>query len=168
MLISPKMTAAINAQIGHEFAASMQYVAIASHFAEEGLAVLAGMFYRQADEERDHAMKFVHYLAETGGKLAIPAIVAPRAEFKTAEEAVRLSLEWEQTVTGQINKLMDLAAQESDYLAQDFLVWFVREQLEEVSSMDNLLKVVRRAGEDHLLYVEAYVGRMAGKTEAKS
>lgn len=159
MLISQKMNAAINEQIGNEFAASLQYVAIASHFASEGLSELAAKFYAQADEERDHAMRFVRYVVDAGGQVAIPAIAAPKAQFKSVEEAVRLSLEWEKTVTRQINGLVELAMKESDFIAQNFLGWFVREQLEEVSSMDNLLKVVQRAGEKNLLYVESYLAR---------
>lgn len=162
MLISPKMNAAINEQIGNEFAASLQYVAIASHFAGEGLAELAGKFYLQAEEERDHAMRFVRYVVDAGGRVAIPAIAAPKAQFASVEEAVKLSLEWEQTVTRQINGLVQLAIQEQDYIAQNFLGWFVNEQLEEVSSMDNLLKVVQRAGEQNLLYVESYLARQHG------
>jgi bacterioferritin B len=162
MLISQKMNAAINEQIGNEFAASLQYVAIASHFAGEGLSELATKFYRQADEERDHAMRFVRYVVDAGGKVAIPAIPAPKAQFKSVEEAVRLSLEWEQTVTKQVNGLVQLAIKESDYIAQNFLGWFVNEQLEEVSSMDNLLKVVQRAGDKNLLYVESYLARHQG------
>jgi len=162
MLISQKMNAAINQQIGNEFAASLQYVAIASHFAGEGLAELAQKFFKQAEEERDHAMRFVRYVVDAGGRVEIPAIAAPKAAFKTVEEAVRLSLEWEVTVTKQINRLVELAIKESDFIAQNFLGWFVSEQLEEVSSMDNLLKVVQRAGERNLLYVEGYLARQHG------
>jgi ferritin len=162
MLISQKINAAINEQIGNEFAASLQYVAIASHFAGEGLAELAQKFYRQAEEERDHAMRFVRYVVDAGGQVAIPAIAAPKATFQTVEEAVRLSLEWEKTVTKQINGLVALAIKESDFIAQNFLGWFVSEQLEEVSSMDNLLKVVQRAGDKNLLYVESYLARQHG------
>jgi bacterioferritin B len=163
MLISQKMNAAINEQIGNEFAASLQYVAIAAHFAGEGLNELAGKFYRQAEEERDHAMRFVRYVVDAGGRVAIPAVTAPKNRFKSVEEAVRLSLEWEQTVTQQVNTLVSLAVEESDYISQNILGWFVKEQLEEVSSMENLLKVVQRAGEKDLLYVEAYLSRRSGR-----
>lgn len=162
MLIGQKMNAAINEQIGNEFAASLQYVAIASHFASEGLAELARKFYDQAQEERDHAMRFVRYVVDAGGQVAIPAVPAPKSAFKSVEEAVRLSLEWEKTVTKQISGLVELAIKESDFIAQNFLGWFVSEQLEEVSSMDNLLKVVQRAGEKNLLYVESYLARQHG------
>ncbi len=159
MLFSPKMNAAINEQIGREFAASLEYVSIASSFASESLTELAKHFYRQAAEERDHAMRFVKYVVDAGGKVAIPAIPAPKSTFASAEEAVRNSLEWEVTVTKHINALVGLAIQESDHTTQNFLQWFVSEQLEEVSSMETLLSVVRRAGESGLLTVEAMLAR---------
>ena len=164
MLISNKMNAAINQQIGNEFGASLQYVAIASNFAGEGLMALAGHFYKQSDEERDHAMRFVHYLDDAGGKVEIPAIPAPRTSFKNVADAIRLALTHEIKVTNQINALVDLALKESDHISRDMLSWFVKEQLEEVSSMDNLLKVVQRAGESNLIHVEDYITRLQAKT----
>ncbi|HWX22908.1 MAG TPA: ferritin [Candidatus Binatia bacterium] len=164
MLISNKMNAAINQQIGNEFGASLQYVAIASRFAGEGLNALAGHFYLQAEEERDHAMRFVRFLSDAGGKVEIPTIPAPRTNFKNAADAVRLALNHEMNVTSQINGLVDLALKESDHISRDMLSWFVKEQLEEVSSMDNLLKVVQRAGESNLIHVEDYITRLEAKT----
>src|SRR5262245_15174520 len=163
MLISKKMNAAINQQIGNELGDSMQYVAIASRFAGEGLSALAGHFYKQSEEEREHAMRFVHYLDDAGGKVEIPTIPAPRTDFKNVADAVRLALNHEIKVTGQINSLVDLALKESDHISRDMLSWFVKEQLEEVSSMDNLLKVVQRAGESNLIHVEDYLTRLQGR-----
>ena len=91
--------------------------------------------------------------------MAIPAIPAPKSAFTSAEEAVRNSLEWEVTVTKHIDTLVDLAIQETDHTTQNSLQWFVTEQLEEVSSMETLLSVVRRAGESGLLTVEAMLAR---------
>ena len=164
MLISEKMNKALNQQVGNEFGASMQYVSIASHFAGEALNELAALFYAQADEERDHAMRIVKYVSDAGGQVEIPAIPAPRSQFAHTEEAVRHSLESERTVTAQINQLVELAIKESDHLTQNELTWFVREQLEEVSSMDTLHKVVQRAGEQNLVYVESYVARLRDKS----
>ena len=168
MLISDEMNAAINEQIGHEFGAMLQYVAIATYFDGEGLPMLARHFYRQAEEEREHAMRFVRYIVDAGGTVAIPAIPAARSDIGSAEEAVRLSLDWELTVTKQINELMDRAIKENDHLAHNMLEWFVQEQLEEVSSMEMLLRMVRRAGETGLLFVENYLaqGRPAAQVEA--
>jgi bacterioferritin B len=163
MLISKKMNEAINRQICYEFSAMLQYVAIASHFVGESLHELAAHFYRQAEEERDHAMRFVKYLLDAGGHVEIGAIPAPQNRFKSAEEAVRLSLDQEMKVTEQINQLVELAIKESDHITQNALNWFVNEQLEEVSSMDSLLKVMQRAGAANLLYVEDYVSRHKGR-----
>lgn len=157
MLISKELNAAFNEEIGLEFFASHQYTAIASYFESLALKKLAAMFRKQADEERDHAMKFVHYLDETGGKAEIPAIQAPRGTFKSVEEAVQLSLDWELEVTRRINGLMAMAIEQKDYAAQDFLRWFVTEQVEEVATMENLLKVVKAAGDRSLIMIEAYL-----------
>lgn len=168
MLLSREMNEQINAQIGHEFGASLQYVNIAGYFDGAALPVLSQHFLKQADEERQHAMKFVGYVLDAGGTVAVPAIPAPRAGFASAEEAVALALEWELTVTKQITALLDLAARERDYVAHDFLEWFAREQLEEVSSMETLLKMIQRAGEPGLLQVENAIaqGRMRLRPEA--
>jgi len=155
MLISAKMNEMMNAQVGHEFGASLQYVEIAAHFDGAGLPVLTKHFFDQAAEEREHALKFVRYILDADGAVAIPAVPAPQAKFKSAEEAVGLALEWERTVTKQINALLELASSERDYLAHDLLEWFAREQLEECASMDTLLKMVRRVGEAGLLQVES-------------
>ena len=157
MLISKPMNAALNTQVGHEFGASLQYVQIATYFDAEGLPTLARHFYKQSEEEREHAMKFVRFIADAAGEVAIPAIAAPQSTFKSAEEAVRKSVDWEVTVTTQINALMDLAIKDNDHITRNFLNWFMEEQLEEVSSMDTLLRMVRRAGESGLLFVEQYL-----------
>lgn len=157
MLISATLAQALNAQVGNEFGASLQYYAIGAHFHSQHLAQLAKLFFKQADEEREHAQKILHYIVETGGELRLPAVKEPVHTFATAEDALQAALNWEVEVTGQIKRLMDLAASESDYLAQNFLQWFVDEQLEEVTKMQRLLGVVRMAGERNLLSVEAYL-----------
>ena len=159
MLISSEMNAALNEQIGYEFGASLQYVSIAAYFDNESLPELARHFYAQASEERDHAMRFVKYVVDAGGQVAIPAIPAPRSGFGSAEEAVQLSLDAELRVTRQINGLMDLAIKEKDHITGNILQWFVNEQLEEVSSMESLLRMIQRAGESGLLFVESYLAR---------
>ena len=162
MLISDKMAAAINTQIGNEFGAMIQYVSIGAHFGSENLPELSKHFHKQAMEEKDHALRFVNYVVDAGARVAIPAIPAPKSGFKSAEEAVQLSLDWEVTVTRQINGLVDLAIKENDHITRNFLQWFVNEQLEEISSMETLLSIVRRAGESGLLFVEDYLARRGG------
>lgn len=161
-LISEKLTQAMNEQIGNEFGASMQYIAIAAHFEERHMKLLARLFFEQAEEEKEHAMKFVHYILETGGDLRIPNIKAPAPTFESAAEAVEAALNWELEVTRQINNLMDIAVSEKDYLARGMLQWFVDEQLEEVTKMEQLLSTIRRAGEHNLIMVEAYLIHTAG------
>jgi ferritin len=159
MLISESMCAALNQQIGNEFGAFLQYVAIAAHFDHESLPELAAHFNRQADEERNHAMRFVRYVLDAGGRVGIPSIAAPKNSFATAEEAVNLALEHEVMVTRQINGLVELAVQERDHITENTLRWFVTEQLEEVHSAESLLRVIQRAGEEGLLQVEDYLVR---------
>jgi ferritin len=158
MLISKELEAAMNAQIGREFGASLQYVNIASYFDADSLPQLAAFFYRQAEEEKMHAMKFVHYIVDAGGQVRVPSVDGPKHDFQSAKEAVQAALNWEVEVTRQINELMDLAIEQKDHIGQDFLRWFVTEQLEEVSTMDTLLAVVDRAS-SNMLWVEDFLAR---------
>jgi bacterioferritin B len=159
MLISETLEAAINRQIGREMGASLQYLAIAAHFDRQSLKQLARFFYRQADEERVHALKFLHFVVEAGGTVTLPAIAAPKGEFASAKECAELSLKWENEVTKQIYELVDCAHGDKNYIALRFLDWFVTEQLEEVSLMDGLTQIIDRAGEENLLQVEDYLSR---------
>lgn len=156
-MISKDLCDEINAQVGREFAASLQYVSIATYFDGMALKKLAELFYKQSAEENEHAMKLVKYVVDTGGDVVIPPVAAPKAKFATAEEAIALAVKWEEEVTAQINHLMDIAVAKKDYLGQQFLAWFVTEQLEEVSSMQNMLQIVQRAGDKNLLMLEAYL-----------
>ena len=165
VLISQVLNDRINEQVGYEFAASIQYTAIAAHFDAESLPFLAQHFYKQAAEEHAHAMKFIKFLIDTSARVEIPTIAKPVAKFPFAEDAVKLSLEQEIKVTNLINGLMDLALKENNHIATTFLQWFVTEQLEEVSSMDQLLKIIQRAGEANLLIIEQY---LAGNKRAGS
>ena len=157
MLISPELAKAFNQQIGHEFGASMQYLSISAHFYQRSLILLAKLFGDQAEEEKQHAMKFIKYMQDTKGGLHIPAIPAPKAEFASAQEAVQAALNWEKDVTAQITALMERAIKDKDYLAQSFLQWFIDEQLEEVVRMERMLSIVKQSGERNLLMVEAYL-----------
>ena len=165
MLISKSMNAALNEQVGNELGASHQYIAIACYFDAEGLPQLAKHFFTQAAEERAHAMRFIRYTLDAGGAVAIPQIPAPRTKFKDSVDAVKLALDSEMTVTKQINGIVDLAIRDKDHLSKNALEWFVNEQREEVSSMDMLLRMVKRAGEPGLFFVENFLlqGGLAGE-----
>jgi ferritin len=157
MIITKPMNAALNEQVGNELLASNQYLAIAAYFDHEGLPTLSKHFFKQSAEERDHALRFVKYILEAGGALKIPAVPAPRTSFKSAADAVALALESELKVTKQINEIVDLAIKDHDHLSKNALEWFVNEQREEVSSMDTLLRMVKRAGEPGLFFVENFL-----------
>jgi ferritin len=157
MMISKKMNAALNTQVGNELAASNQYVQIAAYFDAEGLPILAKHYFNQASEERDHAMRFVRLILDGGGDLKMPQVPAPKPSFKTALEAVQLALDSELKVTKQINEIVDLAVTERDHIMKNGLDWFVNEQREEVASADTLVRMVKRAGEAGLFHVEAFL-----------
>jgi len=156
VLISEKINQAFNKQIGHELGNSIQYLAIAAHFERESLFGLAKIYYTQADEEREHAMKFVKFLLDAGGRVLIPGISAPQSEFESPLAAAELALDAEMVTTRQVYDLVELATDEKNYIALNFLQWFVTEQLEEVSNAEARLTVIRRAG-PNVLMVEAYL-----------
>ena len=160
MIIKKEMENAFNEQIGHEFAASAQYVAIAVYFDDESLPELAGFFYRQSMEEREHAMKMVKFLLDTGAYPIIPPIPELRNSFADPSDAVGYALAQEITVTNQINAMVSLAREVGDHASDNFLQWFVDEQVEEVDSMSTLLDTIKHAG-PALLLVEDFVRRHA-------
>ena len=149
---------AVNEQIGREFAASQQYVAIAVHYDAQTLPRLAAHFYRQAVEERNHAMMIVQYLLDADERVAIPGVEAPQTGFADVVEPVRLALEQEKRVTAQISDLAKLARSEGDLVGEQFLHWFLQEQREEVSSMAALLTVVERS-KDNVMLIEDFLAR---------
>jgi bacterioferritin B len=156
-----KFAPALNEQISYEFAASQQYIAIAVYYDGETLPQLAAHFYRQAVEERNHAMIIVQYLLDANETVVVPAVEAPQTDFSDAVAPVALALEQEKRVTDQIVELVKLAREEGDLVGEQFLHWFLTEQREEVSSMSDLLQVVER-GRDNLLLVEEYLARASG------
>ena len=116
-MLSDKIQAAFNTQVGQEFSNSIAYIAIANYFKSENLNGLAKMFYKQAAEEHTHAMKFTEFLLDTGCDVKIPAIAAPQNSFASAEAAAQLALDAEIRTTNQINDLLTLALAEKDYAA---------------------------------------------------
>ena len=158
----------LNAQVASEFAASQQYVAIAVHYDGETLPGLAAHFYRQAVEERNHAMMIVQYLLDSGDAVVIPPVAAPKVTFDDDREPVLLALSQERTVTEQIARLVQIAREDDDPVGERFLGWFLDEQREEVASMSGLLAVVDRAGTDNMLLVEEYLARGTVAADAPS
>jgi len=152
---------ALNGQVGYELGASQQYVAIAVYYDAQTLPQLAAHFYRQAVEERNHAMMLVQYLLDAGLDVSIPGVDAPKTAFGDVVEPVALALDQERRVTAQIADLAQLARAENDLVGEQFLHWFLQEQREEVASMSSLLAVVERS-RDNVMLVEDYLARESG------
>ena len=145
-------------QVGNEFTAAQQYTAVAVYFDGQDLPQLAKRFYRQAVEEHNHAMMIVQYLLDKGIPVVIPGVSAVVNDFGSVREPVELALQQERTVTEQTTRLAKAARDTGDYLGEQFMQWFLKEQVEEVASMTTLLTVVDRAG-DNLFHLENFVDR---------
>jgi ferritin len=147
-MISDKMQRALNDQLNLELYSSYVYAAMAAHFEFKNLHGFANWFEVQVKEELGHAGKFYKYINDQGAQVTLGAIAQPPAEFKTPSAAFEESLAHERKVTQSINQLMGLAVSESDYATVAFLQWFVTEQVEEESNVDDVLQKLKMAGED--------------------
>ena len=166
MMISKSMNTALNHQIANEMAASHKYLAMAFCFEDMGLKIFAQRFMEQANEERGHALKIARYIQDVGGRVTFEGLDKPKGDYKSVKDIVQAAVDSELTVTKQINELMAQSEKEHDYATRSFLKWFVDEQVEEVSTMTELLQLVTRAGESNLLQVEARLaGMMAASKE---
>ncbi len=145
-------------QIGHEFTASQQYAAFAVWFDQQALPQLAGRFYAQSLEERNHAMMIVQYLMDRGIDVTIPPIPQLAAVPTTVSDVLAFSVKQEEQVTTQFERIIAAARQDADYLAEQFTHWFLKEQVEEVSAMSTLLQVAQRVS-DNLMLLEDYLAR---------
>ncbi|HEX8067212.1 MAG TPA: ferritin [Thermoleophilaceae bacterium] len=155
---SDRFVAALNQQVANEFSASQQYVAIAVHYESQTLPRLAQFFYTQALEERNHALMMVRYLLDVGSRAETPGIDAPELDFPDPVSPVTLALEQEKRVGEEIFGLMRIARADDDFASEQFVQWFVKEQVEEVATMSSLHDVVERAREQPLL-AEDYLAR---------
>lgn len=163
-MASPRFVKQLSEHVGNEFAAHQQYVACAVYYDALTMPQMARLFYRQALEERGHAMMMVQYLLDADADVAIPGVVAPQNRFETIVEPVQLALDQEKRVTGQINKLTALAREDNDYASEQFLQWFIKEQVEEVAKMSSLLAVVTRSKDD-IEAIEEWVAREVSPDE---
>jgi bacterioferritin B len=155
---SPAFVERLNEQVGHEFAAHQQYVAIAVHYDAETLPRLAAFFYAQALEERNHALMMIQFLLDQDLDAVVPGVTAPHVAFGDVVSPVALALEQEKRVSEQINSLAGFAREQGDYTSEQFMQWFIKEQIEEVATMSDLLRVVERARDNPLL-AEEYLAR---------
>lgn len=157
-MIAPEFVEKLNAQVAYEFAAEQQYIAIAIHFDDETLPRLAAVFYQQALEERNHAMMMLQFLMDRGQKAVVPGVDAPKTDFVDIVEPVALALAQEERVAEQIAELTRVARANNDFISEEFTQWFLKEQVEEISKMNDLLKVVQRA-KDNPLLAEEFIAR---------
>lgn len=155
----------LNVQIGNELAAHNQYLACAVYYDSLTMPRMAAFFYGQALEERDHAMMMVQYLLDTDADVVIPGVAAPIPAFDDVIAPVALALEQEKRVTEQINGLLRIAREEFDFASEQFMQWFIKEQVEEVATMTDLLAVVTRNVDD-VEDIEEYVAREQGSEDA--
>ncbi|KNX36581.1 ferritin [Luteipulveratus halotolerans] len=144
----PTFRSLLTEQVRHEFTASQQYIAIAVWFDDHDLPRLAAHFYAQAVEERNHAMMIVQYLLDRDWGVSIPGVDEVRGEFEAPTEPIALALSQEKIVTTQIEALFRAARSEGDVLGEQFMLWFLKEQVEEVAAMNTLLAIAERAGKD--------------------
>ncbi len=151
----------LNAQIGNELGAHNQYLAVAVHFDALTMPRMAAFFYAQALEEREHAMMMVQYLLDTDADVTIPGVDAPESAFADVVAPLELALAQEKRVTEQINTLLRIAREENDFASEQFMQWFIKEQVEEVAKMSDLLAVVSR-NRDDIEDIEEYVAREQG------
>jgi ferritin len=149
---------ALNEQVANEFAASQQYVAVAVHYDSQTLPQLAHFFYRQSVEERNHAMIMVQYLLDTDSQITVPGVAPPQYNFDDIVAPVALALDQERGVSDEIGQLAAIARDERDYQSEQFIQWFLKEQVEEVATMSELFDVVERS-KDNPMMVEEYVAR---------
>ncbi len=148
----------LNRQIGNEYAAHQQYVACAVYYDALTMPQMAGFFYAQALEERGHAMMMVRYLIDSDAAVRVPGVEAPQVDFADLVAPVALALEQEKRVSAQINDLTRIAREENDYASDQFMQWFIKEQVEEVATMSDLVTVVRRS-RDNIEAIEDYIQR---------
>jgi ferritin len=151
----------LNNQIGNELAAHNQYLACAIYYDDLTMPQMAAFFYGQALEERDHSLMMVQYLLDTDSEVTLPGVEGPENSFADVVAPVKLALAQEKRVTEQINGLLRIAREENDFASEQFMQWFIKEQVEEVATMSDLLAVVTR-NRDDIEDIEEYVAREQG------
>jgi ferritin len=162
--MSDAVNAAIEAQIGHEFGASQQYLSMAGYFEAESLGGFASWMREQSQEEIVHAMKLFDFLVERGVAPKLPGLPAPTHGFDGALEAFEAAFGHEKKVTSQIHALYELALAEKDYQAQILLQWFITEQLEEENLTGGMVDRLRmvEGSRSALLILDTELGNRKG------
>jgi len=163
-MISETIQSAINEQIKAELDSSYLYLAMAAWCESESFKGFAKWFEKQAQEENTHAMKFYEYLIDRGGRVILKGLDTPPADFGSMEKAFQQTRDHERYVTGRINQIYEMARNEKDFATQEMLNWFVKEQVEEEATAEEMLAQVGMAGgkPGNLLYLDRHAGKRGG------
>lgn len=164
-MLKKKIEDLCNRQVEREGYSSNLYLAMASWAENNGFNGVASWLYAQAEEEKQHMLKFVKYINERGGKAVIPAFTKPPADYKNVEELFNEVLKHEQFITSSINEIVELALEEKDYSTNNFLQWFVTEQVEEESSVQLIIDKVRLVGKNNMYQFDRDIIRLRGSEE---
>ena len=147
-MISAKMLKALNAHLNEEFYSSYLYLSMAAYFEAKNLKGFANWFRIQTQEEYMHGMKFFNFILQKGGKVSLSQINMPEIEWKDIPEIFSDTLKHEQKITGLINKLTELAMIEKDFATNNFLQWFVTEQVEEEANVEEIIQKIEMIGDN--------------------
>lgn len=153
-MLSEKMLNILNDQTEKEAYASQLYLSMASWAEAKGLEGISEWFYAQSEEEREHMLKFIRYINERGGHATVPKVDLPPKDFPSVKAVFEASLEHEQMVTGAINDIVALSLEEKDFTTNNWIQWFVTEQLEEESSVQGILDKLDLLGEGPLYHFD--------------
>ena len=147
-MLNTNVAQLLNTQINKEFYSAYLYLSMANYYNEEGLSGFGNWFTIQAQEERDHAMLFLEYLQNNGAHVELKTVEAPKKKFKEFKDPLDESLKHERYVTASIHNIYAAASKVKDFRTMQFLDWFVKEQGEEETNADNLVKKYALFGDD--------------------
>lgn len=166
-MISDELTDALNNQIKEELQSETYYLGMAAYFEDQDWDGFAHFMKLQAEEEREHAMKFYDFLSEVDRKVEIPGLDAPETEYDSIEDVFATALKQEEHITQRIHDLLGLAREHQDYEAESILQWFVEEQIEEEDLMGTILNRIRRAKDDEaaLMMLDQELGKRSADEE---
>ncbi len=167
-MLPKKVEEILNVQIQKEDYSSQLYLAMASWSENKGLAGVAEWLYAQAEEERVHMLKIVHYVNERDGVAVIPGMEQPPADFGDVQVMFEKVLEHEQFISASINQIVAVCLKENDFTTHNWIQWFVNEQIEEEASARALLDKLKLVGKTHLYMFDRDIMSMRGAGEAET
>lgn len=167
-MLTKKVEEILNRQVDREAYSSLLYLSMASWAEAEGFPGIAAWLYAQAEEEKDHMLRFIHYINDRGGRAVIEGIEKPPQDFDSVQALFEQVLKHEQFVTGSINEIVSVCIEEKDHTTNNWVQWFVSEQIEEESSVQEILDRLKLVGDHHLYMFDRDIISMRGSGEADS